>query len=153
MEARSMTAEPPLQVEEAGKSLSTSSARPAKSSMLSCANTCTHSFSLKRTADEGLTPEQFRSGPGLGSPTLIDVIKQEMLHLALATNILTAIGAAAPFRAPQTCSILSRGYPPGVQDRVCCPFMVSRALAPSSCTWSGQEGMRRWLMRRLSLLG
>ncbi len=46
--------------------------------------------------------------------TLIDVIKQEMLHLALATNILTAIGAAPHFERPNL-PILSRWYPPGVQ--------------------------------------
>jgi len=42
------------------------------------------------------------------------VIKQEMLHLALATNILTAIGAAPHFERPNF-PILSRWYPPGVQ--------------------------------------
>ena len=46
--------------------------------------------------------------------TLIDVIKQEMLHLALATNILTAVGAAPHFERPNL-PILSRWYPPGVQ--------------------------------------
>ena len=46
--------------------------------------------------------------------TLIDVIKQEMLHLALATNILTAVGAAPHFERPNP-PILSRWYPPGVQ--------------------------------------
>jgi len=37
-----------------------------------------------------------------------------MLHLALATNILTAIGAAPHFERPNF-PILSRWYPPGVQ--------------------------------------
>ena len=46
--------------------------------------------------------------------TLIDIIKQEMLHLALATNILTAIGAAPHFERPNL-PILSRWYPPEVQ--------------------------------------
>jgi hypothetical protein len=42
------------------------------------------------------------------------VIKQEMLHLALATNLLTAIGAAPNFERPNF-PILSRWYPEGVQ--------------------------------------
>jgi hypothetical protein len=45
---------------------------------------------------------------------IIDVTKQEMLHLALATNLLTAIGAAPHFHRPNF-PILSRWYPPGVQ--------------------------------------
>jgi hypothetical protein len=70
-------------------------------------------FSLKRTADEGLTPEQL-ARVQVWEATLVDVIKQEMLHLALATNILTAIGAAPHFERPNL-PILSRWYPPGVQ--------------------------------------
>jgi hypothetical protein len=46
--------------------------------------------------------------------TLIDVIKQDMLHLALATNILSALGAAPHFERPNF-PILSRWYPPDVQ--------------------------------------
>src|SRR5436305_10819527 len=46
--------------------------------------------------------------------TLIDIAKQDMLHLALATNILTAIGAAPHFDRPNF-PILSRWYPPDVQ--------------------------------------
>jgi hypothetical protein len=52
-------------------------------------------------------------GPGVES-TLIDIIKQEMLHLALATNILTAVGAAPHLERPNL-PILSRWYPPEVQ--------------------------------------
>jgi hypothetical protein len=70
-------------------------------------------FSLKRTADEGLTTEQLTRVQAWEA-ILIDVIKQEMLHLALATNILTAIGAAPHFERPNL-PILSRWYPPGVQ--------------------------------------
>ena len=70
-------------------------------------------FSLKRTAGEGLTPEQVTRAQAWEA-TLIDVIKQEMLHLALATNILTAVGAAPHFERPNL-PILSRWYPPGVQ--------------------------------------
>ena len=70
-------------------------------------------FSLKRSVAEGLTPEQLTRVLAWEA-TMIDVIKQEMLHLALATNILTAIGAAPHFERPNF-PILSRWYPPDVQ--------------------------------------
>src|SRR5262249_34609433 len=55
-------------------------------------------FSLKRGLDEGLSPAQLARVQAW-EMALIAVIKQEMLHLALATNILTAIGAAPHFEA------------------------------------------------------
>ena len=70
-------------------------------------------FSLKRTTGEGLTPEQL-ARVQVWESTLVDIIKQEMLHLALATNILTAIGAAPHFERPNL-PIRSRWYPPEVQ--------------------------------------
>jgi hypothetical protein len=70
-------------------------------------------FSLKRATDEGLTAEQLVRVQEWES-TLIDIIKQEMLHLALATNILTAVGAAPHLERPNL-PILSRWYPPEVQ--------------------------------------
>src|SRR5438067_11047971 len=70
-------------------------------------------FSLKRGVAEGITPEQLARIKAWET-TLIDVVKQEMLHLALATNILTAIGAAPHFERPNF-PILSRWYPPDVQ--------------------------------------
>jgi hypothetical protein len=70
-------------------------------------------FSLKRGLDEGLTADQLTRVQAWET-ALIGVIKQEMLHLALATNILTAIGAAPHFERPNF-PILSRWYPPGVQ--------------------------------------
>ena len=70
-------------------------------------------FSLKRSLDEGITPEQF-SRIQSWELTMIDVIKQEMLHLALATNLLTAVGAAPHFERPNF-PILSRWYPESVQ--------------------------------------
>ena len=70
-------------------------------------------FSLKRSIAEGVTAEQLTRIQAWET-TLIDVIKQEMLHLALATNILTAVGAAPHFERPNF-PILSRWYPPGVQ--------------------------------------
>ena len=70
-------------------------------------------FSLKRGPDEGLTEAQLARVQAWEA-ALIAVIKQEMLHLALATKILTAIGAAPHFERPNF-PILSRWYPPGVQ--------------------------------------
>src|SRR2546426_5435846 len=70
-------------------------------------------FSLKRSVAEGVTPEQLARIKAWET-TVIDVVKQEMLHLALATNILTAIGAAPHFERPNF-PILCRWYPPGVQ--------------------------------------
>src|ERR1700732_4340790 len=69
-------------------------------------------FSLKRGPDEGLTDGQLARVQAW-EKTLITVIKQEMLHLALATNILTSVGAAPHFERPNF-PILSRWYPPGV---------------------------------------
>ena len=70
-------------------------------------------FSLKRGLDEGLTEAQLVRVRAWEA-ALISVIKQEMLHLAQATNILTAIGAAPHFERPNF-PILSRWYPAGVQ--------------------------------------
>ena len=70
-------------------------------------------FSLKRGLDEGISqPELDRIQAW--EKTLVDIIKQEMLHLALATNILTAVGAAPHFERPNF-PILSRWYPADVQ--------------------------------------
>ena len=72
-------------------------------------------FSLKRGLDEGLTPDQLGRVQAWET-ALISVIKQEMLHLALSTNILTAIGAAPHFERPNF-PALSRWYPAGRRDR------------------------------------
>lgn len=70
-------------------------------------------FTLKRSVDEGVTAEQLTRIQAW-EQTLIDVTKQEMLHLALATNILTAIGAAPHFDRPNF-PILSGWYPGDVE--------------------------------------
>jgi hypothetical protein len=70
-------------------------------------------FSLKRGLDEGLTPGQLARVQAWEA-ALIGVIKREMLHLALATKLLTAVGAAPHFERPNF-PILSRWYPEGVQ--------------------------------------
>ena len=70
-------------------------------------------FSLKRGTGEGLTEGQL-ARVRAWEAALIGVIKQEMLHLALATNILTAIGAGPHFERPNF-PIVSRWYPEGVR--------------------------------------
>jgi hypothetical protein len=70
-------------------------------------------FTLKRSQQEGLSAEQLAK-VAAWEAVIIDVTKQEMLHLALATNLLTAIGAAPHLHRPNF-PILSRWYPPGVQ--------------------------------------
>src|SRR6516225_2377516 len=70
-------------------------------------------FSLKRGLDEGLDSAQLDRVQAWEA-ALISVIKQEMLHLALATNILTAVGAAPHFERPNF-PIMSRWYPEDVQ--------------------------------------
>jgi hypothetical protein len=70
-------------------------------------------FSLKRSEREGLSAEQLAKVTAWET-VIVDVTKQEMLHLALATNLLTAIGAAPHLHRPNF-PILSRWYPPGVQ--------------------------------------
>jgi Ferritin-like len=70
-------------------------------------------FTLKRSQQEGLSAEQLAK-VAAWEAVIVDVTKQEMLHLALATNLLTAIGAAPHLHRPNF-PILSRWYPPGVQ--------------------------------------
>ena len=70
-------------------------------------------FSLKRSTAEGVTEEQL--GRILAwEGAITEVVMQEMLHLALATNLLTAIGAPPHFSRPNF-PILSGWYPDGVQ--------------------------------------
>lgn len=69
-------------------------------------------FSLKRSEADGLTPEQAEAVTRW-SKAIKGIAEQEMLHLALVCNLLTALGAAPhlgrpPF--PQT----SRYYPAGI---------------------------------------
>src|SRR6266705_3108790 len=107
-----MTAEPPLQVESREELVYLLGEACEIEHGLMCEYLYAQ-FSLKRTVAEGLTPGQLARVQAWEA-TLIDVIKQEMLHLALATNILTAVGAAPHFERPNL-PILSRWYPHGVQ--------------------------------------
>jgi Ferritin-like len=56
-------------------------------------------FSLKQRADEGLTPEQLETVTRWRR-TIAHVATEEMLHLALVQNVLSAIGAAPHLSRP-----------------------------------------------------
>jgi len=70
-------------------------------------------FSLKQSVDEGLTPEQLEAVTRWRG-VLTEVAVQEMLHLALACNLLTAVGLAPTFNRPNFPQG-SRYFPPGVE--------------------------------------
>ena len=56
-------------------------------------------FSFKSSVDEGVSQAQLRAITGW-KRTVMDVAVQEMLHLGLVCNLLTAIGAAPHIRRP-----------------------------------------------------
>jgi hypothetical protein len=101
-------------------------------------------FTLKRSADEGLSVEQLAK-VAAWEQVLVEVTKQEMLHLALATNLLTAIGAAPHLYRPNF-PILSRWYPQACRSR--CSGSASGPCATSS-TWNAQRGWT-WTTRKAS---
>jgi hypothetical protein len=66
-------------------------------------------LSLKTADDEGLTPAQL-DATRRWQQVIWEVAAQEMLHLALVNNLLTAIGAAPHFRRPNFPQV-GRYYP------------------------------------------
>jgi Ferritin-like len=69
-------------------------------------------FSLKQRADEGLTPEEL-DAVTRWRRTIAHVATEEMLHLALVQNVLSAIGAAPHLTRPNL-PAPARHYPAGV---------------------------------------
>jgi ferritin-like protein len=69
-------------------------------------------FSLKQGADEGLTPEEL-AAVTRWRRTIAHVATEEMLHLALVQNVLSAIGAAPHLTRPNLPSP-AHHYPAGV---------------------------------------
>lgn len=69
-------------------------------------------FSLKGSTSDGLSAADIEVVRGWRA-TIVDVAEQEMLHLALVCNLLTAIGAAPHLRRP-TMPHTSRYYPAGI---------------------------------------
>jgi hypothetical protein len=70
-------------------------------------------FSLKQSTDEGLTAEQLEA-VGRWRKVVLEVARQEMLHLALVQNLLTSIGAAPHLGRPNLPSPAPY-FPPGVR--------------------------------------
>ena len=70
-------------------------------------------FSLKQTAREGLSPEIVSTVQGWRK-TLLQIGEQEMLHLALVQNLLTAVGAAPRLARPNF-PVPASSYPAGVR--------------------------------------
>lgn len=70
-------------------------------------------FSMKEREDEGLTPDALAMVKRWRKE-LLHIAEQEMLHLALVQNLLTAVGAA-PRMARPNFPLPPRAYPAGVQ--------------------------------------
>ena len=70
-------------------------------------------FSLKQAAREGLSTEALASVQGWRK-TLMRIAEQEMLHLALVQNLLTAVGAAPRLARPNF-PLPASSYPAGVR--------------------------------------
>ena len=70
-------------------------------------------FSLKQTEAEGLTTETLAAVQGWRK-TLLLISEQEMLHLALVQNLLTAVGAAPRLSRPNF-PMPAYSYPAGVR--------------------------------------
>jgi hypothetical protein len=70
-------------------------------------------FSLKRDSGEGLTADQLNLARRW-SHELMEIAEQEMLHLALVQNLLTAIGAGPHFGRPNF-PVPPRAFPARIQ--------------------------------------
>ena len=70
-------------------------------------------FSLKERVAEGLTPAQMEA-VDRWRKTILGVAAQEMLHLALTANMLTALGGSPHLSRPNLPQP-ARHYPPGVR--------------------------------------
>jgi hypothetical protein len=70
-------------------------------------------FSLKQRVDEGLSPDGLEAVKRWRR-TLIEIGEQEMLHLALVQNLLTAVGAAPRLARPNF-PLPAHAYPAGVR--------------------------------------
>ncbi len=70
-------------------------------------------FSLKQSVNEGLSPEAL-AAIQRWRRTLLEIGAQEMLHLALVQNLLTAVGAGPRFARPNF-PMPAYSYPAGVR--------------------------------------
>jgi Ferritin-like len=94
-------------------------------------------FSLKQRADEGLTPGEL-DAVTRWRRTIAHVATEEMLHLALVQNLLSAIGAAPHLTRPNL-PAPARHYPAGVNLKLV-PF--GELASSTSCTSSARRGWR-----------
>ena len=70
-------------------------------------------FSMKDREDEGLTRDQLEA-TRRWRRELIHIAEQEMLHLALVQNLLTAVGASSSFGRPNF-PLPPHAYPAGIR--------------------------------------
>jgi hypothetical protein len=70
-------------------------------------------FAMKDRDDEGLTPSQLEA-VRRWRRELIHIAEQEMLHLALVQNLLTAVGASSSFGRPNF-PLPPHAYPAGIR--------------------------------------
>jgi hypothetical protein len=70
-------------------------------------------FSIKERDEEGLTPVQLEAARRWRRE-LLHIAEQEMLHLALVQNLLTAVGAGSAFERPNF-PLPPQAYPAGIR--------------------------------------
>src|SRR5437763_11210751 len=107
-----MTKEPPIVIEDREELIFMLSEAAALEHMIMCEYLFA-TFSLKRDVSEGVTAAQLEAIKRWERVVSL-VATQEMLHLALVSNLLTALGANPFFRHPNLPQG-SKYYPPGVQ--------------------------------------
>jgi Ferritin-like len=107
-----MTKEPPIVIEDREELIFMLSEAAALEHMIMCQYLFA-AFSLKRDVSEGVTAAQLEAIKQWERVVSL-VATQEMLHLALVSNLLTAIGSN-PFLSHPNFPQRSKYYPPGVQ--------------------------------------
>ena len=107
-----MTEEPPIVIEDREELIFMLSEAAALEHMVMCEYLFA-AFSLKREESEGVTANQLAAIKRWERAVSL-VATQEMLHLALVSNLLSALGAV-PFFSHPNFPQRSRYYPPGVQ--------------------------------------
>ena len=104
--------EPQVQIEHRG-ALIYSLAKAAELEHLIICQYLFAAFSLKRDASEGLSEKMVPVVTGWAK-TLYEIAEQEMLHLSLVQNLLTAVGAAPHFSRPNF-PVPPRAFPARLQ--------------------------------------
>src|SRR5947199_7649471 len=107
-----MTEEHPIVIKDREELIFVLSEASALEHMIMCGYLFA-AFSLKRDVSEGVTAAQLEAIKRW-ERVVSGVAAQEMLHLALVSNLLTSIGAIPFFGRPNFPS-QSKYYPPGIQ--------------------------------------